>query len=52
MFNQIIYGTTENSPATFLGFPQDTGDLKTNTVGCVMNHTEVKLLLAQNLIYQ
>uniref|UniRef100_H3CF56 Medium-chain acyl-CoA ligase ACSF2, mitochondrial n=1 Tax=Tetraodon nigroviridis TaxID=99883 RepID=H3CF56_TETNG len=40
----IIYGTTENSPATFIGFPQDTEDLKTNTVGCIMSHTEAKVV--------
>ncbi|XP_033501386.2 medium-chain acyl-CoA ligase ACSF2, mitochondrial-like [Epinephelus lanceolatus] len=39
-----IYGTTENSPVTFLGFPQDNEDLKINTVGCIMNHTEAKVV--------
>lgn len=43
MFYQLLYGTTENSPVTFLGFPQDPDDLKFNTVGCVMHHTEVPL---------
>ncbi|KAG7242813.1 hypothetical protein INR49_018068 [Caranx melampygus] len=40
----IAYGTTENSPVTFLGFPQDNEDLKINTVGCIMNHTEAKVV--------
>ena len=38
---QIAYGTTENSPGTFLGFPTDNEELKMNTVGCILNHTEV-----------
>ncbi|XP_061701105.1 medium-chain acyl-CoA ligase ACSF2, mitochondrial-like isoform X2 [Syngnathoides biaculeatus] len=36
----IGYGTTENSPLTFLGFPLDNDQLKLNTVGCVMHHVE------------
>ncbi|CAN9505644.1 unnamed protein product [Ophioblennius macclurei] len=40
----IGYGTTENSPVTFLGFPQDKEDLKINTVGCIMPHTEAKVV--------
>uniref|UniRef100_G3P9K5 Medium-chain acyl-CoA ligase ACSF2, mitochondrial n=1 Tax=Gasterosteus aculeatus TaxID=69293 RepID=G3P9K5_GASAC len=40
----IGYGTTENSPLTFLGFPQDKEELKTNTVGCIMSHTEAKVV--------
>ncbi|XP_049418129.1 medium-chain acyl-CoA ligase ACSF2, mitochondrial-like isoform X8 [Epinephelus fuscoguttatus] len=40
----LAYGTTENSPITFLGFPQDNEDLKINTVGCIMNHTEAKVV--------
>ncbi|KAA8585187.1 hypothetical protein FQN60_003881 [Etheostoma spectabile] len=40
----IAYGSTENSPVTFLGFPQDNEDLKINTVGCIMNHTEAKVV--------
>ncbi|XP_056143446.1 medium-chain acyl-CoA ligase ACSF2, mitochondrial-like [Lampris incognitus] len=40
----IGYGTTENSPVTFLGFPLDNEELKLNTVGCVMNHTEAKVV--------
>ncbi|XP_056263238.1 medium-chain acyl-CoA ligase ACSF2, mitochondrial-like [Pseudoliparis swirei] len=38
------YGTTENSPITFLGFPQDNDELKSNTVGCIMSHTEAKVV--------
>ncbi|XP_070779058.1 medium-chain acyl-CoA ligase ACSF2, mitochondrial-like [Enoplosus armatus] len=40
----ICYGTTENSPVTFLGFPQDSEELKMNTVGCIMSHTEAKVV--------
>ncbi|XP_070704058.1 medium-chain acyl-CoA ligase ACSF2, mitochondrial-like [Pempheris klunzingeri] len=40
----VVYGTTENSPATFLGFPKDNEELKMNTVGCIMHHTEAKVV--------
>ncbi|XP_041861430.1 medium-chain acyl-CoA ligase ACSF2, mitochondrial-like [Melanotaenia boesemani] len=40
----ICYGTTENSPITFLGFPRDNEELKMNTVGCIMDHTEAKVV--------
>ncbi|XP_061080740.1 medium-chain acyl-CoA ligase ACSF2, mitochondrial-like [Conger conger] len=40
----IGYGTTENSPATFVGFPRDDLEKKTETVGCIMNHTEAKVV--------
>ncbi|XP_053299055.1 medium-chain acyl-CoA ligase ACSF2, mitochondrial [Pleuronectes platessa] len=40
----IGYGTTENSPLTFLGYPEDSDELKMNTVGCIMNHTEAKVV--------
>lgn len=40
----ILYGTTENSPLTFLGFPQDKDELKLNTVGCISHHTEAKVV--------
>uniref|UniRef100_A0A672IYZ6 Medium-chain acyl-CoA ligase ACSF2, mitochondrial n=1 Tax=Salarias fasciatus TaxID=181472 RepID=A0A672IYZ6_SALFA len=40
----IGYGTTENSPVTFLGFPNDNEELKVNTVGCIMPHTEAKVV--------
>ncbi|KAM6913531.1 medium-chain acyl-CoA ligase ACSF2, mitochondrial-like [Lycodopsis pacificus] len=40
----IGYGTTENSPLTFMGFPQDSEELKINTVGCIMSHTEAKVV--------
>ncbi|XP_051797290.1 medium-chain acyl-CoA ligase ACSF2, mitochondrial-like [Acanthochromis polyacanthus] len=39
-----VYGTTENSPLTFLGFPLDNEELKINTVGCIMSHTEAKVV--------
>lgn len=41
---QVLYGTTENSPITFCGFPEDNEELKINTVGCIMAHTEVFIL--------
>ncbi|XP_072299333.1 medium-chain acyl-CoA ligase ACSF2, mitochondrial-like [Eucyclogobius newberryi] len=40
----VVYGTTENSPVTFLGFPLDSDELKLNTVGCIMPHTEAKVV--------
>ncbi|XP_045575677.1 medium-chain acyl-CoA ligase ACSF2, mitochondrial isoform X2 [Salmo salar] len=40
----IGYGTTENSPVTFLGFPRDNEELKTETVGRILNHTEAKVM--------
>ncbi|KAM3864484.1 medium-chain acyl-CoA ligase ACSF2, mitochondrial-like [Diretmus argenteus] len=40
----VAYGTTENSPVTFLGFPRDDEELKMNTVGAIMNHTEAKVV--------
>lgn len=41
MLEQIAYGTTENSPVTFCGFPVDNMERKTETVGCVTHHLEV-----------
>uniref|UniRef100_A0A671Z083 Medium-chain acyl-CoA ligase ACSF2, mitochondrial n=1 Tax=Sparus aurata TaxID=8175 RepID=A0A671Z083_SPAAU len=40
----VVYGTTENSPVTFIGFPHDNEELKLNTVGCIMSHTEAKVV--------
>ncbi|XP_030629452.1 medium-chain acyl-CoA ligase ACSF2, mitochondrial [Chanos chanos] len=40
----IGYGTTENSPVTFCGFPLDSFDRKVETVGCILNHTEAKVV--------
>ncbi|XP_041634222.1 medium-chain acyl-CoA ligase ACSF2, mitochondrial-like [Cheilinus undulatus] len=40
----LAYGTTENSPETFVGFPQDNEELKTDTTGCIMPHTEAKVV--------
>uniref|UniRef100_A0A8C6Z3I2 Medium-chain acyl-CoA ligase ACSF2, mitochondrial n=1 Tax=Nothoprocta perdicaria TaxID=30464 RepID=A0A8C6Z3I2_NOTPE len=39
----VAYGTTENSPVTFMGFPDDNFDKKTETVGCIFPHTEAKI---------
>ncbi|XP_047656989.1 medium-chain acyl-CoA ligase ACSF2, mitochondrial-like isoform X2 [Tachysurus fulvidraco] len=40
----VAYGTTENSPITFLGFPMDRMELKTDSVGYIMDHTEAKVV--------
>ncbi|KAE8576802.1 hypothetical protein XENTR_v10004322 [Xenopus tropicalis] len=40
----IGYGTTENSPVTFMGFPHDDFTRKTETVGHVVSHTEAKVV--------
>ncbi|NXS91807.1 ACSF2 synthetase, partial [Jacana jacana] len=39
----VAYGTTENSPVTFMGFPNDSFTRKTETVGCILPHTEAKI---------
>ncbi|XP_062826646.1 medium-chain acyl-CoA ligase ACSF2, mitochondrial isoform X2 [Anolis carolinensis] len=39
----VAYGTTENSPVTFMGFPEDNIVQKTETVGCAIPHTEAKI---------
>ncbi|XP_051958703.1 medium-chain acyl-CoA ligase ACSF2, mitochondrial-like [Xyrauchen texanus] len=40
----IVYGTTENSPVSFCGFPFDSTERKTHTVGCITPHTEAKVV--------
>ncbi|KAM6951533.1 medium-chain acyl-CoA ligase ACSF2, mitochondrial [Aplochiton taeniatus] len=40
----IGYGTTENSPVTFCGFPFDNLERKSETVGCVTDHLEAKIV--------
>uniref|UniRef100_A0A673HWR0 Medium-chain acyl-CoA ligase ACSF2, mitochondrial n=1 Tax=Sinocyclocheilus rhinocerous TaxID=307959 RepID=A0A673HWR0_9TELE len=40
----IGYGTTENSPVTFCGFPIDSMERKTETAGCICPHTEAKVV--------
>lgn len=40
----IGYGTTENSPVTFCGFPVDSAERKMETVGCICPHTEAKVV--------
>ncbi|XP_067101405.1 medium-chain acyl-CoA ligase ACSF2, mitochondrial [Osmerus mordax] len=40
----IGYGTTENSPVTFCGFPIDNIERKTETVGCITSHIEAKVV--------
>lgn len=40
----VGYGTTENSPVTFMGFLYDDIFRKMDTVGYVMSHTEAKVV--------
>uniref|UniRef100_A0A8C2YHX9 Medium-chain acyl-CoA ligase ACSF2, mitochondrial n=1 Tax=Coturnix japonica TaxID=93934 RepID=A0A8C2YHX9_COTJA len=40
---QVAYGTTENSPVTFMGFPTDSITKRTETVGSILPHTEAKI---------
>uniref|UniRef100_A0A669Q7W0 Medium-chain acyl-CoA ligase ACSF2, mitochondrial n=1 Tax=Phasianus colchicus TaxID=9054 RepID=A0A669Q7W0_PHACC len=40
---QVAYGTTENSPVTFMGFPTDNFTRRTETVGSILPHTEAKI---------
>ncbi|KAM9560287.1 medium-chain acyl-CoA ligase ACSF2, mitochondrial [Salvelinus alpinus] len=40
----IGYGTTENSPVTFCGFPTDNLERKSETVGCITSHLEAKVV--------
>ncbi|XP_056626526.1 medium-chain acyl-CoA ligase ACSF2, mitochondrial [Triplophysa dalaica] len=40
----IGYGTTENSPVTFCGYPFDSLERKTETVGCISHHIEAKVV--------
>lgn len=40
----ICYGMTETSPVTFQGFPEDSAELKTSTIGFPSAHTEVKIV--------
>lgn len=43
----VAYGSTENSPVTFLGFPYDDFFRKTQTVGAIAPHTEAKVVCTQ-----
>lgn len=49
---QVAYGTTENSPITFLGFPLDGLKRKTDSVGYIMDHTEVWWFQSLNFFLQ
>ncbi|XP_006166259.1 acyl-CoA synthetase family member 2, mitochondrial isoform X2 [Tupaia chinensis] len=40
----VAYGTTENSPVTFMSFPEDTVEQKAESVGRIMPHTEAKIV--------
>lgn len=43
----VAYGTTENSPVTFMNFTQDTLEQKAETVGRIMPHTEAQIVNTQ-----
>ncbi|XP_033618879.1 medium-chain acyl-CoA ligase ACSF2, mitochondrial isoform X1 [Fukomys damarensis] len=40
----VAYGTTENSPVTFMNFPEDSLEQKAESVGRVMPHTEAQIV--------
>ncbi|KAM8813639.1 medium-chain acyl-CoA ligase ACSF2, mitochondrial [Rhynchonycteris naso] len=40
----VIYGATENSPSTFMHFPDDTVEQKTQSVGRILPHTEAQIV--------
>ncbi|XP_019494166.1 PREDICTED: acyl-CoA synthetase family member 2, mitochondrial [Hipposideros armiger] len=40
----VAYGTTENSPVTFMTFPEDTVEQKAESVGRIMPHTEAQII--------
>uniref|UniRef100_A0A8C8ZSB7 Medium-chain acyl-CoA ligase ACSF2, mitochondrial n=1 Tax=Prolemur simus TaxID=1328070 RepID=A0A8C8ZSB7_PROSS len=40
----VGYGTTENSPVTFMNFPDDTVEQKSESVGRIMPHTEAQVV--------
>ncbi|XP_041520513.1 medium-chain acyl-CoA ligase ACSF2, mitochondrial [Microtus oregoni] len=40
----VVYGTTENSPVTFMNYPEDTLEEKAESVGRVMPHTEAQIV--------
>ncbi|XP_036613151.1 medium-chain acyl-CoA ligase ACSF2, mitochondrial [Trichosurus vulpecula] len=40
----VAYGTTENSPVTFMNFHDDSTERKTFTVGKIMPHTEAQVM--------
>ncbi|EDL15539.1 mCG63314 [Mus musculus] len=40
----VVYGTTENSPVTFMNFPEDTLEQKAGSVGRIMPHTKAQIV--------
>ncbi|CAD7667344.1 unnamed protein product [Nyctereutes procyonoides] len=40
----VAYGTTENSPVTFMNFEEDTVEQKAETVGRILPHTEAQIV--------
>jgi len=43
MLSQNTYGMTETSPLTFASLPEDSDQLRAETVGFPMEHCEVRL---------
>ncbi|KAB1266638.1 Acyl-CoA synthetase family member 2; mitochondrial [Camelus dromedarius] len=41
---RVAYGTTENSPVTFMNFTEDTVEQKAESVGRIMPHTEAQIV--------
>ncbi|XP_022413864.1 medium-chain acyl-CoA ligase ACSF2, mitochondrial isoform X1 [Delphinapterus leucas] len=40
----VVYGSTENSPVTFMNFTEDTVEQKAESVGRIMPHTEAQIV--------
>lgn len=40
----VVYGTTENSPTTFMSFPMDTLERKAESVGRIVPHIEAQIV--------
>lgn len=40
----VVYGTTENSPVTFMNDPEDTLEQKAESVGRILPHTEAQIV--------
>ena len=47
----VAYGTTENSPVTFMSTGSDNFENQTTTVGYIMPHTEAKVIDGQGLYH-
>ncbi|KAF6035324.1 ACSF2 [Bugula neritina] len=40
----VAYGSTETSPVTFLTFPDDSLEKRCGSIGCLLDHTEAKIV--------